>query len=159
VSIYSLLDWINARMDCLVDSDRLGQTLINILRLASAGANCAASVPDSVPPVSESVVFPGVCGAGSTPVGPTGFGQAEIFGWMKESFFGVSLCVIQRTENIRLTMRVWSSRNFRVDVRVVCWSDPLCYPKGRKYSFDDERGLALSRRDPQDPALQGFFHV
>jgi hypothetical protein len=80
VSDYSLLGLINARMALLVDTERLGQTLINILRLASVWANCAASVPDSVPPVSESAVSPGVFGGTSTPVGSTGSGQAELFG-------------------------------------------------------------------------------
>ena len=56
-------------------SDRLGQASITILRLASDWANCAATVP----PVSESTVFPEVCEGSSSPVSPTNSGQATLF--------------------------------------------------------------------------------
>ncbi len=47
-----------ARMPALVASDRLAQASITIRKSVSARANCAASVPVSVPPVSESAVLP-----------------------------------------------------------------------------------------------------
>ena len=56
-SIQSPPVWIIARMAALVDSGRLGQTSITTCKPASSWANCATTVPDSVPPVAESAVF------------------------------------------------------------------------------------------------------